>query len=155
MKRTRHNLCWAATGIAIVLLVALWLTEWSRRRAIESTIRELHPIRNWLEYGVSEFTMFDYQTGGSKSHFAPGWYIWYDSSTGIADPPPCVRVSIGGRITGSNIPVVRETIRFTHRQRAFHLAAAAREREDKEQQVEQSAAPLPPAPQTGSSEGAR
>ncbi|MDD5706860.1 MAG: hypothetical protein PHR35_13130 [Kiritimatiellae bacterium] len=155
MKLNRHNLFRVAIGIVIVLLVALWLTEWSRRRAIESASRALHPIRSWLEYGVSEFTMFDYQTGGTNARFGPGWYIWYDSSTGIADPPPCVRVSLGGRITGSNIPVVRETIGLTRRQRAFHLAAVAGEREDKEQQVEQSAAPLPPAPQTGPSEGAR
>ncbi len=143
MTTDRHNLFRTATGIVIVLLVALWLTEWSRRRAIESATRALHPIRNWLEYGVCEFTMFDYETGGTYARFAPGWYIWYDSSTGLADPPPCVRVSVGGRITGSNMPVVRETIGFTRMQRAFHLAAAARVREDKEQQVEQAESTVP------------
>ncbi len=149
--------------LAFATLTTLWLKELSQRHARQVADNFMSPSLERVGFFYQSFWPFFRDADGHLC--GPGWYVSYSSHFCLSEPLS-IYVDLLGRVRTTSMRDFTELISMPEDQRMKRqiemvekdkkgFEELERQRTLMRQQAEQSAAPLPRAPQTGHSDGAR
>ena len=151
--------------VAFLTVTVLWLGELTQRRARWAADHFMGPFLTRLGCDGTDFWLFGPSDQQDKI-VGPRWHVRYDSQFPgcYIDPPYTVRVDLLGRVRSVNRWELNALIGLPDEEIYRKIGQMVQEEverdrrhaeEYKKMKAEQSAAPLPLAPQPGPSEGAR
>ena len=148
--------------VALVVLSGLWLKELTERRARYAADMFMGQTLTRLGWEHDTFIPVFWHDLKGAWHW-PGWYISYSTFFAIGEPLS-IYVDVFGRVRTANMQVFADMVEMPEKQRIERQADMIRgdiafwekaDRERAQRKAEQGAAPLPSAPQTVPSDGAR